>query len=75
LCERFGKDFEGLVNERGRRASARVTQIGGAADREVVVIPGLQIKVGGKETTLSEGKLFARPVGDDRFHGLSEWMY
>jgi hypothetical protein len=70
LWERFGKDFELLVNERGRRASARVTQIGGAADREIVVIPGLQIKVGGKHTTLPEGKLFARPVGDDRFHGL-----
>ncbi|MGH9162964.1 MAG: hypothetical protein ACRD2X_23625, partial [Vicinamibacteraceae bacterium] len=59
-----------LVSERGRKGSARVTQIGGAADRNVVVIPGLQLKVGGKDTTLPEGKLFAKPVGDDRFHGL-----
>jgi hypothetical protein len=70
LWERFGKDFDSLVKERGRKGSARVTQMGGATDRDIIVIPGLQLKVGGKDTTLPEGKLFSRPVGDDRFHGL-----
>jgi hypothetical protein len=70
LWERFGKDFDSLVKERGRRGSARVTQIGGATDRDIIVIPGMQLKVGGKDTTLPEGKLFSRPVGDGRFHGL-----
>jgi Aspartyl protease len=70
LWERFGKDFEALVKERGRKGSARVTQIGGATDRDIIVIPGMHLKVGGKDTTLPEGKLFSRPVGDDRFHGL-----
>ena len=65
LWERFGKDFESLVKERGQ-----VTQIGGATDRDIIVIPGMQLKVGGKDTTVPEGKLFSRPVGDDRFHGL-----
>jgi hypothetical protein len=70
LWERFGKDFEPLVKERGRKGSVRVTQIGGATDRDVVLIPGMRLKVGGKDTNLGEGKLFSRPVGDDRFHGL-----
>jgi hypothetical protein len=70
LWERFGKDFESLVSERGRKGSVRVTQIGGATDRDVVVIPGMRLKVGGKDTQLAEGKIFSKPVGNDRFHGL-----
>jgi hypothetical protein len=46
LWERFGKDYESLVRERGRKGSARVTQIGGATDRDIIVIPGVQLKVG-----------------------------
>ena len=70
LWDRFGRDFDSVVKERGRKGSVRVTQIGGATDRDIIVIPGVQLKVGGKDTSLAEGKLFSRPVGDDRFHGL-----
>lgn len=70
LWERFGQDFEPLVKERGRKGSVRVTQIGGATDRDIILIPGIRLKIGGKDTNLGEGKLFSRPVGDDRFHGL-----
>jgi hypothetical protein len=70
LWERFGKDFEPLVQERGRKGTVQVTQVGGATDRDVVVVPGLRLKVGGKVTNLAEGNLFSRPVGDERFHGL-----
>ena len=70
LWERFGKDFEALVKERGRKGSVRVTQIGGATTRDVILIPGIRLNVGGKDTSLAEGRLFSRPVGDDRFHGL-----
>jgi hypothetical protein len=70
LWERFGNDFEPLVKERGRKGSVRVTQIGGATDRDVILISGIRLKVGAKDTNLAEGKLFSRPVGDDRFHGL-----
>ena len=70
LWERFGRDFERLVKERGRKGSVRVTQIGGATDRDIIVVPGMQLTVGGKVTSLPEGHLFSRPVGDNRFHGL-----
>jgi hypothetical protein len=70
LWERFRKDFESLVNERGRPGAVRVTQFGGSTERAVVIIPETQLKVGGKDTKLAEGRIFSRPVGDDRFHGL-----
>jgi len=70
LWERFGKQFDPLVKVRGRKGSARVTQIGGATDHDIIVIPDLRLNVGGKDTNFGEGKLFSRPVGDDRFHGL-----
>jgi hypothetical protein len=46
LWERFGKDFEPFVKERGRKGSVRVTQIGGATDRDVILIPGIRLKIG-----------------------------
>jgi predicted aspartyl protease len=70
LWERFGKDFEPVVKERGRPGSSRVTQIGGATDRPVTVIPDVRLDVGGRVTSLPRAQLFSRPVGDDRFHGL-----
>ena len=70
LWERFGKDFESVVKERGRKGSVRVTQVGGATDRDVIIIPDVRLSVGGKETHLPAANLFSRPVGDDRFHGL-----
>jgi hypothetical protein len=70
LWERFGKDFAAMVKVRGRPGSARVRQIGGSADRDVIVLPDLQLDVGGKSTTLAKAKLFSRPVGNDRNHGL-----
>jgi hypothetical protein len=48
----------------------RVTQIGGANDRETIVIPDVRLSVGGKETALERGNVFSKPVGNDRFHGL-----
>jgi hypothetical protein len=70
LWERFGRDFAPFVKERGRKGIERVTQFGGAADREIVLLSAMRLRVGGRETHLAEGKLFSRPVGDDRFHGL-----
>jgi len=57
---------------RSRRTSgAEVsTQIGGATERPVMVIPEVRLRLGGIETVLPEAHLFARPVGDDHFHGL-----
>ena len=70
LWERFGKDFAAVVKEHGRKGSTRVTQIGGATDRDITLLPPMRLDVGGKETHLREGKLFSKPVGNERFHGL-----
>ena len=69
LWERFGRDFAQLVTDRGTRATQRVTQIGGASDREIIVIPEISLRVGGLDTHLRPANIFARPVGDDRRHG------
>jgi hypothetical protein len=70
LWERFGNEFEPLVKQRGRKGTARVTQIGGATDHDIVIVPDVRLNVGGKTAILMEGKLFSKPIGDDRFHGL-----
>ncbi len=70
LWERFGKDFAPMIKERGRPGSAHVRQFGGASDHDIVIIPDVRLNVGGKDTTLAEGQIFSRPVGDDRNHGL-----
>jgi hypothetical protein len=68
--ERFGKDFAALVNERGSAGTVRVTQIGGANDRDTVVIPDVHLGVGGKDAVLAQANIFSKPVGDSRHYGL-----
>lgn len=70
LWPRFGDDFEPLIRRRGTRGTVRVTQIGGSSDRDVMVVPDVRLRVGGKDVRLARGNVFARPIGDDRFHGL-----
>lgn len=70
LWERFGKDFPTLLAERGTRGSVRVTQMGGATEREVVTIPDVRLTAGGMPARLERAHVFSKPVGDDRFHGL-----
>ena len=70
LWERFRRDFQGVVAEQGTKGTSTVTQIGGATDRDIVTIPDLRLRVGGKDLALTRGNVFSRPVGDDRFHGL-----
>lgn len=68
--ERFANDFDTLIKERGRKGTARVTQIGGANDRDTTVLPNVRLTVGRKETVLPQANVFSKPVGDSRFHGL-----
>jgi hypothetical protein len=70
LWARFGKEFESRVREHGRPGTVRVTQIGGDMERPVTLIPDVRLIAGGMETVLPEAHLFAKPVGDDQFHGL-----
>lgn len=70
LWERFEKEFDQVVKERGRRGSSRVTQIGGSTEREATVITDLQLHVGGKDTQLAQAHFYSRLVGDDHSYGL-----
>jgi hypothetical protein len=69
LWERFGRDFAPLVAERGTKGVKRVTQVGGATDHEVAVLPEIALRVGGQDAWLRPANVFSRPVGDDRRHG------
>jgi len=55
--------------DRGAKGVKRVTQVGGARDHELTVLPELALRVGGFETMLKPANVFSRPVGDDRRHG------
>jgi len=70
LWQSFANDFAGLLKERGTRSKKRVTQIGGSKEREVVVLPELRLRVGGRETILRPANVFSRPVGNEYQHGL-----
>ncbi len=70
LWERFGRDFQQVVAEQGTKGTSTLTQIAGTTDRDVVTIPDLRLRVGGKDLALTRGNVFSKPVGDDRFHGL-----
>ena len=68
LWQRFRRDFPPLVAQ-GHPETRRVTQVGGANDREVTILPGIRLQVGGLETRLEPAVLFSTPVGDDHHHG------
>jgi hypothetical protein len=66
LWARFARDFAPLVEKRGRKGTARLTQIGGANDHDVIIIANLVLKVGRREINLTSAKVFGtcrgRPV-------------
>lgn len=69
LWERFAGEFREFLTERGTPDTVRVSQIGGTTERRVIVLPEMQLGIGGRTVRLSPARVFARPVGDDRFHG------
>jgi hypothetical protein len=70
LWPRFGVDFASMLKAQGRPGTVRLTQLGSSVDREVTVLDELPLTVGGMRATLAPANVFARPVGDDQFHGL-----
>lgn len=48
----------------------RITQIGGANDRETTVLPEARFRIGGFDAVLRPAHVFSRPVGNDRHYGL-----
>jgi hypothetical protein len=69
LWERFAADFAPLVNERGVKGTARVTQVGGSFERAVVRVPEVVLHLGGAKLALTPATIFSKPVGDERRHG------
>jgi hypothetical protein len=69
LWSRFAADFSELAAREGRKGRARVTQIGGSNDRDVVLLPEVRLRVGRFDTVLRPANIFPKPVGDDRLHG------
>ena len=69
LWERFARDFPTVLADRGAAGTVRVNQIGGSNEREVIVLPEIQLNVGGRATLLKPANVFSRPVGDERLHG------
>ncbi len=68
LWERFARDFPHVVSK-GRKSTRQVHQIGGSAEREIVVIPEIGLRVGGFDGVLQPANVFSKPVGNDFQHG------
>jgi Aspartyl protease len=69
LWTRFSREFDALIRQQGRTSERRVTQIGGAAIRTVVVLPELRLRIDALEGVLRPAEVFSLPVGDDVHHG------
>ena len=71
LWSRFSEDYASLLKEHGTKSTRKVTQIGGAQERDIVSLPELQLQVGGFDTVLKPAQVFSKPVGNDsRYYGL-----
>ena len=68
LWERFARDFPELAST-GRRSTKQVQQIGGSAEREIVAIPEIRLRVGGFDGVLRPANIFSKPVGNALQHG------
>lgn len=70
LWERFAKDFGTLVQQNGRKGKQTITAIGGSREMETIVLPEIEMEVGGLKTMLRPATIFSKPVGDDFHEGL-----
>ena len=68
LWSRFARDFPEIVKA-GRKGTKQVHQIGGSAEREIIVLPELRLRVGGLDTRLEPAHVFSPPIGNDVHHG------
>lgn len=69
LWPRFGREFPEVVKG-GSKSTARLTQVGGAADHPTVLISDLRLDIGGTAVTLPKVHLFSPPIGHDASYGL-----
>jgi hypothetical protein len=71
LWPKFAEDFPELVREKGRTGAKKVTQIGGAAERDIIMLPELHLRLGGFDALLKPAHIFGKPVGNDFYYGLA----
>jgi hypothetical protein len=69
LWPRFAADFPDLVGREGTKGRVTMTQIGGSTEHDVIVLPGVRMRIGGFDTLLAPANIFSSPVGDARSHG------
>jgi predicted aspartyl protease len=70
LWRRFADDFATLMKQRGTKSKQTVTEVSGSNEREITVLPEIQLRVGGLDTMLRPASVFSKPVGDEFHHGL-----
>src|SRR5262245_55082975 len=70
LWKRFADDFATLLKQRGTQSKQTLTEVGGSRESEATVLPEIQLRIGGFDTTLRPAPVFSKPVGDDFHHGL-----
>lgn len=70
LWSRFSENYASLLKEHGTKSTRKVTQMGGAQERDIVSLPELQLQVGGFDTLLKPAQVFSKPVGNDSRYGL-----
>ena len=58
-----------MLEQEGTCGTVRGNQIGGSSERPVIVLPEIQLEVGGLATQPKPANVFSRSVGDERLHG------
>ena len=57
LWSRFASEFAPLLNQLGKKGTEKVTMVGGSNERETIILPELQLRVGGLKTTLRPARV------------------
>lgn len=69
LWPRFSEEFPALIKG-GLKGKRQVTQVGGSNELDVIVLPTIQLRLGGLDTSLKDVPVFSKPVGDSFHYGL-----
>jgi hypothetical protein len=67
---RFSSEFAEVAKTRGTPDRRREDEVGGSNDRDVIVLPSVELRVGDMDAKLASVPIFPKPVGDDYHHGL-----
>jgi hypothetical protein len=75
LTLRFAKEFEGLLNETGKKSIREVLGVDGSRRIEAVTLQELRFQLGGFNTLLRPAQVLLSTTNPDidDFHGLLGW--